>query len=53
VDVQLITAELEVCPDPLRAVGDHVLEPHQRAVRLVVVAVVFVIQRLEVSAAGS
>jgi len=29
VDVQLITAELEVCPDPLRAVGDHVLEPHQ------------------------
>jgi hypothetical protein len=33
-----------VCPDPLYAVGDHVLESHQRAVRLAVVAVVFVIQ---------
>ena len=36
VDVQLVTAQLEVCPDPLHAVGDHVLEPHQRAVRLAI-----------------
>ena len=39
VDVQLVTAQLDMCPDPLHAVGDHVLEPHQRAVRLAVVAV--------------
>ena len=38
VDVQLVTAQLEVCPDPLHAPGDHVLEPHQRAVRLAIVA---------------